>query len=81
MTANIQPLHRCLQCAHSLRDPGATPDQIITGKVTHLCLEGPPTTIALPIQAGGLVMTTTYPQVNRDTLSCRRFTARLEAQQ
>lgn len=67
-------LRRCMQCAYSLRDPGATPDQIIAGKVQHLCLEGPPTTIALPMN-GALMTMTTYPLVNKDTISCRRWVA------
>lgn len=70
MSKEIQK--RCLECAHALRDPAASPDQIITGVVQHLCLEGPPTTVAFPAPQG-IAMMTIYPHVNRDTISCGRF--------
>lgn len=63
---------KCLQCAHALRDPNATPDQVIAGQVAHLCTEGPPTTT--PVMTGrGMGMVTSYPMVTAETISCSRF--------
>jgi hypothetical protein len=64
--------HSCLVCVHALRDPAAPVDQILTGKVQHMCLESPPTVIAIPTQQG-LATMTVYPLVTGETVSCSRF--------
>jgi len=63
---------RCLQCWHCMRDPAATPEQIIVGQVPHLCLCAPPLTIPI-VTARGMALMTLYPNVNKDTLSCGSF--------
>lgn len=63
---------KCLQCFHAHRDPNATPEQVLTGTVQHLCLEGPPTASPIPTQRG-VVLMTVYPSVNADSISCARF--------
>lgn len=63
---------KCLQCKHSLRDPNATPDQVIAGQVPHLCVEGPPLTVPMPTSRG-VAMMTIRPMVTADTISCSRF--------
>lgn len=68
-----KPIQReCLKCYYSMRDPAATPDQIIVGQVQHLCLRHPPTTHPLPTQ-GGLALMTVYPNVNAQTISCAEW--------
>lgn len=63
---------KCLECAHSVRDPNATPDQVIAGQVAHLCLAAPPTTT--PVMTGrGIALMTSYPMVTIETLSCASF--------
>ena len=64
--------HKCLQCFYAVRDPAATPDQIIQGTVPSMCLLNPPTTVPMLTQ-GGLAMVTAYPQVNAKTISCARW--------
>jgi hypothetical protein len=64
---------RCLTCAYHLRDPGATPEQIITGNVPNLCLHAPPNTIPIAGPRGSMVLMTLYPMVDKNTLSCASF--------
>lgn len=63
---------RCTECLHAVRDPNATPDQVIAGQVQHLCLYGPPTTVGIAT-ARGVALMTSYPIVTKDTISCGCF--------
>lgn len=63
---------KCLDCFYAVKDPGATPDQIIQGAVPSMCLLNPPVTVPLVTQRG-MAMVTAYPQVNAQTISCARW--------
>lgn len=63
---------KCLTCAYAVKDPNATPDQIIQGTVPWMCLRQPP--VSSPIVTGqGVAIMTAYPQVNPATVSCAEF--------
>lgn len=68
--------NKCMTCRYALRDPAATPDQIIAGQVPYLCWRMPPSASSMMLQQGGrtgLATVTAYPQVTAATLSCGEY--------
>lgn len=68
----MQIERKCMQCAFAVKDPNATPDQIIQGAVPSMCLRNPPVSQVMITQRG-MAVATTYPQVNEQTVSCWSF--------
>jgi len=65
-------MKRCLDCRYSLRDPGATPDQIIAQQVQSLCIRMPPSVFGF-LSGHNMATVTAYPQVTAQTISCGEF--------
>ncbi len=70
-----QKRHDCTKCTHSMRDPAPTPEQQIRGHVEHLCMRAPPTPVGV-LTPQGVMLVTTYPRVNHQTLTCGEYLSR-----
>ena len=69
---------RCAECAHALRDPNPSPEAVILGRVTSMCLGAPPSAMAVQQPNGVVTTITIYPMVTAETYSCAAWTPRLD---
>lgn len=66
---------KCLLCRYAAKDGNTNGQLALIGHERVVCLANPPTATAV-LSGGGVAIVTSYPQVNKDSISCGMFAVR-----